>query len=513
VRVYVLAATLADDIKLVLADNPCLQGADCVIFDSADAVTKALGAGDRGLVIVECAEHVEDISHIRAADTNTPLIAIGEGSVADEARHVGADDVLQRSELNPASLTRAVAYAAERREAHRSEVGLLESFQTFGESLVGEDELETVVDRVLAEVVERTDAETGYLVCEWEWNGRLDRVDAVHGLELPTDVVHSLADHPAFSPFHLGAGRHHIASGSIPELHDRLGPISSLVVVPIARKAKWGRGGIVLAHSTPNAISEPGVRIATGLAAWAGVAIMHAGIVRDRNQAVEVRERVLAVASHDLRNPLSVFNMALELLADTEDEEEHAEIIERAERSVLTMRRLISDLLDYAALDAGNLAIEKAPTSPSTPATQALESVKHLIAKKRLTQSLFEPEKDPTILIDIDAGRITQSLTNLLTNAIKFTPPGGHIGVEVRHLTSTTTYVVSDTGPGIDQEQQRRLFDRYYTRARSGSGKGIGLGLSIARGIADGHGGTLLVESTVGEGARFLLTVPNEDIS
>jgi signal transduction histidine kinase len=111
--------------------------------------------------------------------------------------------------------------------------------------------------------------------------------------------------------------------------------------------------------------------------------------------------------------------------------------------------------------------------------------------------------------VEVDGGRIEQGLTNLLTNAVKFTPRKGRVQLTISQSKNHTTFTVTDTGPGISEDQQRMLFDRYYTSAMEHSGKGVGLGLAIARGIVASHAGSLLVESTPGEGSTFLLTVPN----
>ncbi|RKH08040.1 response regulator [Corallococcus sp. CA047B] len=229
-------------------------------------------------------------------------------------------------------------------------------------------------------------------------------------------------------------------------------------------------------------------------------------------QATRSREETLAVVSHDLRSPLTAIGTAAELLqralGNGERETRLRRHTDSIRRSVGRMNLLIADLLDLASIDAGTLSIEVRP-----------QTVEELV---RETRELFEPqcaEKGLRFTVDLEPGRvlrcdkerILQTLGNLISNAIKFTPQGGSVGLKVEAVPGTrdVCFGVTDTGPGIAPEAQARIFDRYWHAAQK-QREGHGLGLSIAKGIVEGHGGRLWVESEPGRGSTFWFCLPAE---
>lgn len=506
-QVILIARPLESQVRRAFEDARALSITSITTLDGAQA-RRAIDEGPPDLVVVECdgAGSIELIKELRAASVSLPIIAIAGEIAPEEASWAGADDVLTPAELDHRALARAVRYAFLHRDTQRAELRLLESMQLFGEWLALDEELDVVVDHVLDQMIERTSAEIGLLVCNLEWRGVSDRVVALRGAHVDIgDALDSLPEHPLLSPLHTRPGIGALEPGAVGDRFKALGAITSTMTVPVARSGTWGRGGVLLGSSKVNAFTEPDLQIATAIAAWAGVAILHAGALRERDRAIEVRERVLAVASHDLRTPLSVLNMVIELLGETDSADERVALVPRGQRAVGTMQRLIGDLLDYAAVDAGKLRIEIAPTTAQTIARRSYAAVAPSAAKARI--ELRCSVDDCELSLHVDGGRIEQALTNILDNAVKFTEsPGGRVELRVGGDGVNAWFSVTDNGPGIPEDKQRRLFDRFYTSSKRGSG--VGLGLSIARGIVERHGGSLLVESTPGQGSTFVITLP-----
>jgi signal transduction histidine kinase len=168
------------------------------------------------------------------------------------------------------------------------------------------------------------------------------------------------------------------------------------------------------------------------------------------------------------------------------------------------MNRLIGDLLDAAAIDAGRLAIDREPRDAAELASDAIEMLRPLAEHDSI--SVEQPPVPEPVRVSCDRDRIVQVLGNLIGNAIKFTPTGGSITVTVARDASNVRFAVADTGPGIPPEQLAHLFERFWRAP--GNAPGVGLGLYIAKGIVEAHGGRIWVESQVGRGSTFSFTLP-----
>ncbi|MBK7862564.1 MAG: response regulator [Archangiaceae bacterium] len=228
-------------------------------------------------------------------------------------------------------------------------------------------------------------------------------------------------------------------------------------------------------------------------------------LLESSRQAIRSRDEVLAVVSHDLRTPLTAIRTAAELISrHSVADDGGVRIRSRAaliRRSVDSMERLIGDLLDVGAIEAGQLRLER--SAHGLPAL--LEEVRGMLEGTAHAHGL-------TLAVELDEGlpevscdgpRVMRAVANLLGNAIKFTPSEGRVVLSARRDGSGGAVVaVTDTGVGISAEHQSHIFDRYWHSARSGP-KALGLGLAIAKGIVEAHGSTLRVESREGEGSRF----------
>jgi len=179
--------------------------------------------------------------------------------------------------------------------------------------------------------------------------------------------------------------------------------------------------------------------------------------------------------------------------------------LEMIKRAAESMARMIQDLLDIARIESGRFAVERAAVPLPPFMDDAATMLRPLAEKQR--QRLDVTVADGVDSVCADRDRLLQILSNLVGNAVKFTPPGGTITMAAEAEDGAVRFRVSDTGTGIRPEHIPHLFDRFW-QARGTDRRGLGLGLAIARGIAEAHGGALVVESTVGKGSTFQFTLP-----
>jgi PAS domain S-box-containing protein len=223
-------------------------------------------------------------------------------------------------------------------------------------------------------------------------------------------------------------------------------------------------------------------------------------------RAIEQREEVVSIVSHDLRNPLGVVLAASDLLLDLPlDETERRRQTEIIQRSGKRMQSLIEDLLDVARIEAGAFVVR-----PSLEDLDPIvESARALFAdqaeRRGVALSVDAPGRHPRARVDRD--RLLQALANLLDNALRVTPPGGRVVIGVAERDDDVVLSVSDTGPGIPDAIREHLFER-FAQTKASSGGGAGLGLAIVKGVADGHGGEVRVRTELGAGTTFEIRIP-----
>jgi PAS domain S-box-containing protein len=266
-------------------------------------------------------------------------------------------------------------------------------------------------------------------------------------------------------------------------------------------------GALTLAASSSGRRYGPAdLALAEELAHRAALAVEHASLYQAAQQATRARDNVLAVVAHDLRNPLNTVLMAAELLLEVASgkkpiDPRHVEIISRAGER---MDRMIQDLLEVQRMEAGHLSIEPRVEDVAAIIGDTLEMLRAMATSNGV--ELVNESGRGLPLVLADAARIQQVLSNLVGNALKFTPSGGRITVRAERSGGEVRVAVIDTGSGIEPDQLPHIFGRFW-QASSGDRRGIGLGLAIAKGIVEEHGGRIWVESTPGEGSRFFFTL------
>lgn len=225
-----------------------------------------------------------------------------------------------------------------------------------------------------------------------------------------------------------------------------------------------------------------------------------------------VRREFVANVSHELRTPLTSIRAMVETLESgaIEDAAITSDFLARIVGEVDRLNALVEDLLDLARLEAGRTTLNYTTVDPVELVRQGADRLRPQIDRAQLTLDVSAQE--PLQPIRVDRVRIEQVLINLVHNAIKFTPAGGAIHLRVRQRGDQTTIEVQDTGVGIAPTEQVRLFERFYKSDKARRSEGTGLGLAIAKHIVQAHGGTISVESIVGEGSTFRIDLPNRKL-
>jgi signal transduction histidine kinase len=283
-----------------------------------------------------------------------------------------------------------------------------------------------------------------------------------------------------------------------------MNPRSALFLPLVAREQLIGVLCLFRANRT---FDSDDVGFAEDLARLAALALDNARLHDTVRASLRARDEMVGVVSHDLRNPVAAVRMlSRTMLRDPQKDggtsRENLELIAQAAEQ---MDALIRDLLDVNRLDGGKLVISPVPVDPSDLLTDSLQTLRPLVEEKIISLDLQIEPALPKVMADRE--RIQQVLSNLVGNAIKFSPPGSKIVVGARRETEDVVISVVDRGKGIAAEHLPRVFDRYWQSSRTDR-QGAGLGLAIAKGIVEAHGGRIWIDSRPGEGTTASFTLP-----
>ncbi len=290
----------------------------------------------------------------------------------------------------------------------------------------------------------------------------------------------------------------------------------SLLALPLLRKDRL-IGGLVVRRRAAGEFSAPVVDLLQAFAAQSSLAIHNARLfneIEEKGRELEIvnkhKSEFLANMSHELRTPLNAILGYTELIVDNiygDVPEKIREVLGRLEKNGRHLLGLINDVLDLSKIEAGRLTLSLNEYSMGEVIETVFNSVEALAAEKKLDLKIRDHTNHA--IGKGDEQRIAQVLLNLLGNAIKFTEKGG---VRVESAVSNESFLVSvsDTGPGLSETDQKRIFEEFQQADGSSTRKkgGTGLGLSIAKKIVEMHRGCIWVESTLGKGATFKFKIP-----
>lgn len=536
----------ASPLKLLLVDD-----------DAADrlAVRRALGAADIEAEIEEVAsapaaiarllvggfdcallddnlpggDGLQVLRQVREAEVRTPIIVLtghGDEQIAVELMKAGAADYLPKSSLSAEKLNQSLSTAvrvhrAERRAAAASEAlgGYLEQMRRLADAAIAINSASS-----LSEMLSTVTEQARIIVGAHQALTTLVLDDSPSGTSTCLSLSSKYAEYRSLitTPDRFGIGRT-VCESNRPvrltqeelEKHPNWNPAAQeegdlphrgWLAAPLVSRAGQNIGVIHLSDRHKDNFTPEDEAVLVQLAQLASVAIENLRLYETAHQAARARERVLAMVSHDLRNPLNAIMMGGTLLMETPlSKEQMAKQLIAIRRSAEAMNRMIQDLLDVTRMEAGHLTIAPAPLDVHEVAKSACEMLEPLAMERQLELLCRVPEHLPQVQGDRD--RFMQVFSNLIGNAIKFTAAGGRVTVDAQAARDAVLFSVSDTGPGIQPENVPRVFEPFW-QIEHGSRHGAGLGLPIAKGIIEAHGGRITAESTLGVGTTFHFSVP-----
>ncbi|HEX8274196.1 MAG TPA: ATP-binding protein [Longimicrobiaceae bacterium] len=286
-----------------------------------------------------------------------------------------------------------------------------------------------------------------------------------------------------------------------------LGP-GATVAAPF-RSAGGIAGGVVLVRAGEGRrFAREELELAEELARRVALAAENARLFAHAQQATRARDHTLAVVAHDLRNPLASIAMGSEMLLHMLPPKAtafHKESLESMYQSAHRMHRLVDDLLDVARMDMGGLTLDAGEREVGALFADAESMLRPLAEARSVRLELAGCDDAPPVLAD--GPRVVQVLSNLVGNALKFSPEGSRVRVSCAAAGPELRVSVADQGPGIPAEQLPHLFGAFWQADRRDR-RGVGLGLSIARAVVEAHGGRIWVDTRVGEGSTFHFTLP-----
>lgn len=289
--------------------------------------------------------------------------------------------------------------------------------------------------------------------------------------------------------------------------------LRSYIIVPLKARGEV-QGCLVMAHSDSGRnFNHQDRPIIEDLAQRIALALDNAKLYSEAITAIKDREDVVSIVSHDLKNPLHAIKLSSDLLTrqltQKPGQEGLLKFTSAISNAANSMNGLIHNILDIGKIQAGTFSIH--PENVRFADIQrSVADIFYPLAHDKNIQLIFKPE-DLDFSMICDSHRVIQIFSNLLGNAIKFTPEGGMITVNLKHSHHELKVCIEDTGPGMASDVLELIFNRYW-QGKNASSKGSGLGLYITKGIVEAHGGKIWVESQVGKGSKFYFTLPENPL-
>jgi signal transduction histidine kinase len=282
--------------------------------------------------------------------------------------------------------------------------------------------------------------------------------------------------------------------------------LRSVIVAPlVARGHILGAITLAFTHQSRR-FNDADRELALELGRRAGLAVDNARLYHASQQAVHMREELLAVVSHDLRNPLGAVDLsATNLMTMHGDDPRSRKALEIIRRASERMERLIRDLLDLARIQSGTLALELKTEDIGRLIDEVADGHDARATERGI--ALVRAHELAAVMISCDRNRIVQVLSNLIGNALKFCRPGDRVVLRGTVADADVQIDVDDNGPGVSAADLPHVFDAYFS-APGHATRGTGLGLYIAKGIVDAHGGTIVCRNVPGQGACFRIRLP-----
>ncbi len=322
------------------------------------------------------------------------------------------------------------------------------------------------------------------------------------GAPAPTEGARADAPRPS-APVPVDGGPDEGLPRALRELGAR-----SYLAVPLPARGRVLGTLVLISADAGRRYGPDDLSIAEQIAERAALAIDNARLYAAARREVEARDEALGAVAHELRGPLNLIRLHAQLLQDAAPGARGAGVVgalDEIGRASERASRLLQDLLDVRRVDGGALTIERTRLDPKPFVLEAIRSHRAPAAAASVViVGQFEGSLPP---LWADRDRLLQALENLVSNALKFTPPGGRVTLGVSARDGEALFRVSDTGEGIDAASLPRVFERFW-QGRPADRRGAGLGLPICKAIVEAHGGRIWAESEPGVGTTFSFTVP-----
>lgn len=422
-----------------------------------------------------------------------------------QMRLLAAEAMRRRQEAEREAADAKIAREAAEREERRAAF-----VAAAGQELTASLDMQETIERLARLIVPNLAEACAIELAESETTLRRAAIahrDAEKEKELLPSVGRELADIPA----PIGSVMHErdvkIVGGASPlaDFFDGGSHPRSLMIVPLVSRGETL--GVVMATAPEGQVfTRDDAALAAEVARRGSLAIDNARLYQNAQEAIRAREEVLAIVSHDLRNPLNAVMLATSLLKmSAEIDADEREQLDAVDVSAQRMKRLIEDLLDVTRVEGG----QRLSIDPDRIDIESLFNETYELFKSQATTSsitLHHAVAPGVPPVYADRHRVIQVLSNLIGNALKFTPEGGMVTFRAEPQDGFVLFTVADTGPGIPRENLDKIFNPYWQAKRTAR-LGAGLGLPIAKGIVESHGGRIWVESAPGEGTKFYFTL------
>lgn len=487
----------------------------------ASALAGAIGT-TAGAVVV-----LDELPNVGAA-LHAYMVPIGydaaNGVIVTASTRSGYPSTIERLLVGVACNAAAVVLERRQTEEHlREDQRIIDTLHRIGASLVSELDRQRLLQMVTDEATTLTGAEFGAFFFNVQEPGGGSYMlytlagaprEAFSGMPMPRatelfgptfrgEAAVRIADVTADRRFGRNPPYHGTPSGHL--------PVRSYLAVPVKSRSGAVHGGLFFGHARPGMFTDRHERLATGIAAWASLALDNAQLYYESQAASRAKDDFLATVSHELRTPVNAVLGWVSMLSQRVlDEGRTRSAISAIERNARAQVTLIEDLLDVSRFLTGGVRLELSPVDLSETVLGAVDAFQLAARSKNIDITFRIEEHLPSVMGD--GARLRQVLWNLVSNAVKFTPESGRIDIAARrdghHAVAIT---VTDSGDGIDPAFLPHVFDRFRqgdpstTREHSG----LGLGLWIVRHLVELQGGTVTAESGGrNQGASFTVRLP-----
>lgn len=281
--------------------------------------------------------------------------------------------------------------------------------------------------------------------------------------------------------------------------------LTAAMTVPMASR-QGTCGAITFGLARPGRqYSNSDLDLARMLTARAALAVENARLYRKEQLAVQARDELAAIVSHELKNPLTAILLKTQIMLRNRDELKAPEQIEAIQSYAKRIDRIVSDLVDLGQLEDGGMAVSCRPEDALTLVTEPIEMMRPLAQTKEIELRAEIPSENRTL--HADRNRISQVISNVIGNAVKFAPEQSRVDVKLVYAAEEAKLTITDNGPGIAPESLPHVFERHWQDPKTAH-LGSGLGLTVVKGIVELHGGKIGIESEVGSGTTVWFTLP-----